>query len=66
MPETESSAHQLRNLAQAISGYLELIASKTVDETYLHYVANAQTAATEMAELARRIATTLEDHSQDT
>jgi two-component sensor histidine kinase len=48
-------AHNLRNLIQVVNGNLELIAARADDELTLRYLANAQTAAQLIAELARNI-----------
>ena len=48
-------AHELGNLLQVISGNLELVASRTSDETALRYLANARAAAEQLTELARRL-----------
>jgi hypothetical protein len=43
--------HELGNLVQVVSGYLELLAARTEDEVSLRYIATAQTAARQIAEL---------------
>jgi nitrogen-specific signal transduction histidine kinase len=48
-------AHQLGNLLQVVNGNLELIAQRTTDETALHYLANARTAAEQLTELMRTL-----------
>jgi hypothetical protein len=48
-------AHNLRNLIQVVNGNLELIAARADDELTLRYLANAQTAAQLIAELARNL-----------
>ena len=48
-------AHELGNLVQVVSGYLELLAIRTEDEDSCRYVATAQTAVQQIARLARDI-----------
>ena len=48
-------AHRLGNLLQVVSGNLELVAQRTTDEAALRYLANAQTAAQQLTELARSL-----------
>lgn len=43
--------HELGNLVQVVSGYLELLATRTEDELSLRYIGTAQTAAQQIAEL---------------
>jgi signal transduction histidine kinase len=47
--------HDLMNLLQAVQGYLELLAGRTEDETSQRYVANARTAAEQMADAIRAL-----------
>jgi len=54
-PSLAFVAHELANLVQAVSGNLELIAARTTDETALRYIANARSAAQQLAELTAKL-----------
>lgn len=54
MAQDETPEHQLRNLAQAVTGYLELLALRTEDEASAKYIESARTAALEMVAIAER------------
>ena len=49
-------AHKLGNLLQVVNGNLELLAQRAVDERSRTYLANAQTAARELTEMAHALA----------
>ena len=49
-------AHKLGNLLQVVNGNLELLAQRVVDERSRGYLANAQTAAQELTDIARALA----------
>ena len=48
-------AHELNNLLQVVNGNLEILSARMEDEQLLSYLANAQTAACLMTELAREL-----------
>lgn len=50
-----SLAHELCNLVQVVSGYLEMLATRTEDVLSLGYIENAQAAADELTQLAGRM-----------
>ena len=49
-------AHKLGNLLQVVNGNLELLAQRVSDERSRGYLANAQTAAEELTDIARSLA----------
>ncbi|WP_162249646.1 hypothetical protein [Altererythrobacter sp. Root672] len=51
--------HELANLVQAVSGNLELLANRSLDETSLRYLGNAQLAAQHLVELTVGLQATL-------
>jgi hypothetical protein len=48
-------AHRLGNLLQVVNGNLELLATRIEDERLHGYLLNAQTAAEQLAEIARNL-----------
>jgi len=48
LAEGETPEHQLGNLAQALNGYLELLAMRTKDEASVRYIESARIAALAM------------------
>ena len=54
-PDREALAHELANLVQAVSGNLELLATRVTDERGRRYLANAQAAAQQLEELTRKL-----------
>ncbi|MBO9518681.1 MAG: HAMP domain-containing histidine kinase [Porphyrobacter sp.] len=52
-------AHELANLVQAVSGNLELLGRRSLDETSLRYLGNAQMAAQHLTELTIGLQATL-------
>ena len=49
-------SHKLSNLLQVVNGNLELLAQRVVDDRSRGYLANAQTAAEELTDIARSLA----------
>ena len=54
-PDGVALAHDLANLVQAVSGNLELLASRTTDEAGRRYIANARAAAEQLEQLTRKL-----------
>jgi len=48
-------AHKLGNLLQVVNGNLELLAQRLVDDRSRTYLANAQTAAQELTDIAHSL-----------
>jgi signal transduction histidine kinase len=51
--DLSSLAHELANLVQVVSGNLELLDGRVLDEPSRRYLANARLAATHLTELSR-------------
>ncbi len=52
--------HELRNLLQVVVGYLGMLKNRTDDAPSLGYIENAQSAVSDLTQLAERIALHLE------